>query len=360
MCPVRRMASAWQFSTLLLYVLIAGGYLCDATAEYNILDFDFEIAKQHELWMAEYGRVYKDEAEKARRLEIFKENIKYIEDFNNAGSHKFTLGVNQFADLTHEEFVANYINGVPRQAEIIDESAVMSFKDETNVTERVNIYALPTSVDWRAQGAVSPVKNQGAKCGSCWAFAAAAAVESLHKIKKGVLYDLSPQQLVDCNWSNFGCRGGWPRDAYDYIKKNGGLTTWTNYPYTAVNGNCNMFKASQSVATVSGFKRVPPNEKELMSAVAESPVTVVIDANSTNFQFYKKGTIFHGSCTTAQNHVVVVVGYSDTDPSDKYWIVRNSWGSSWGDGGYILMEKDVASAPYGLCGITMHATRPTL
>lgn len=158
------MASVWHCSILLLIVIIAGGYFCKATAEYNILDFNFDMARKHELWMAKYGRVYKDDAEKARRLEIFKENVKYIEDFNNAGVYKFTLGVNQFADLTHEEFIATYVRGVPPQAVLTDQ-LVRSFNNKTTGTKPINTNVLPTSVDWRAEGAVSPVKNQGPICG---------------------------------------------------------------------------------------------------------------------------------------------------------------------------------------------------
>ena len=152
MLQEKRMAFACH-CTLFLILLVAG--FCDAT-DYNILDF--ELARKHELWMAKYKRVYKDEAEKARRFEIFKENIKYIKDFNNAGGHKYTLGEGPFTDLTTEEFLATYTGGLKVWEAEFDESR-RSFKYET--MESLNYTALPSSVDWRTKGAVSPVKNQG-------------------------------------------------------------------------------------------------------------------------------------------------------------------------------------------------------
>ncbi|XP_020253343.1 ervatamin-B-like [Asparagus officinalis] len=310
------------------------------------------MKRKHELWMAEHGRVYKDEVEKAARFEIFKDNVKYIEEFNNGGVYNYTLGVNEFADLTHEEFTETFINGV-------NEDSFRSSEYNTMISMEPQISSVPTSVDWRAKGAVTAVKHQGYTCGSCWAFATAAAIESLHKIKNGILYELSQQQLVDCAWAALGCRGGWPRESYTYIKDNGGLTTAANYPYNEVDNPCDVIKAKETVANISGFVSVTPRtEAALMEAVAKQPVTVVIDAKSKKFQFYKSG-VFKGPCTDSLNHVVVVVGYGRVHPSSKYWIVRNSWGTSWGEGGYVRLEKDVG-LPKGLCVVAALPTYPIL
>jgi len=179
--------------------------------------------------------------------------------------------------------------------------------------------------------------------GSCWAFASTETVEDITKIKKGVLYDLSPQQLIDCDTRNDGCTSGYMYKAIKYIQRYGGITTWANYPYTSVTGTCDAFKAAETVTTISGYGEVISNSKQaLMVAVARQPIAVAIDA-SDDFQQYSAG-VFHGSCGIDTNvHVVSVIGYDDTDTSDKYWIMKNSWGSEWGEAGYIRMEKDVAA-----------------
>ncbi|XP_020262545.1 zingipain-2-like [Asparagus officinalis] len=333
------MASACYYALFTCFLIIISR-IGDANGYTNALDS--EIARKHELWMAEHGRVYKDEAEKARRFEIFKENVEYIEDFNNAGKHRYTLGVNLFADLTSEEFLATYASGFKKPEPEIEES-LRSVKYETTV-EQTNISSIPASFDWRDVGAVAPVKFQ-MLCNCCWAMTAASTIESLGKIKTGVLYTLSTQQIIDCDKGNNGCKPGTVHGAYRYVVRNRGLTTEATYPYKDVEGKCDFTKEKKTVATINGYKTVARNEQALMAAA------------SKDLQLYRGG-IFHGSCGTAVNHAVTVIGYGESS-KDKYWIVKNSWSSKWGENGYIRMEKDVPS-PSGMCGITEWAVYPTM
>ncbi|KAK1319975.1 hypothetical protein QJS10_CPB04g01628 [Acorus calamus] len=286
---------------------------------------------------------------KQERFDVFKENVRFIHEFNK-GDDPFKLHLNQFGDLTNDEFVRQYM-GIAQHDDVVDGDSdhQLNVKAEGDLT-------VPSSWDWRLKGAVTPVKNQG-KCGACWAFSSVAAVEGINKIKTGNLISLSEQQLVDCNTENHGCKGGWMNTAFKYIKNNGGITTESKYPYKAVDGTCDTAKAKYHAVVIDGYQNVPANnENALLSAVANQPISVAIDASGSAFQFYKEG-VFSGACGTTLNHAVTVVGYGTTVDGTKYWIVKNSWGSNWGEKGYIRMKRGIA-AKEGLCGIAMAASYP--
>ncbi|EPS57605.1 cysteine proteinase, partial [Genlisea aurea] len=193
--------------------------------------------------------------------------------------------------------------------------------------------------------------------GSCWAFSAIGSVESINAIKTGKLISLSEQELVDCDTTDSGCSGGLMDNAFAFIIKNGGIDTESDYPYTAQDGTCNKVKLNTKVVTISGYVDVTPNsESALQAAVANQPVSVAIDAGGLSFQLYTSG-IFNGICATLLDHGVVVVGYGTSSGQD-YWIVRNSWGTSWGESGYIRMKRNVASKS-GQCGIAIEPSYPT-
>ncbi|XP_021288317.1 zingipain-1-like [Herrania umbratica] len=302
---------------------------------------------EHELWMAQYGRTYQTKTEKDRRFKIFKENLEYIQSFNNAGNRSFKLGINEFADMSHDEFVATR-TGYKNPGNLAT-SSPFTYAEFTDV---------PTSLDWREKGAVTPVKDQR-DCGCCWAFAAVAATEGINQIKTGKLISLSEQQLLDCstNGNNHGCDGGSKTDAFQYIMQTGGLTTEDNYPYQATQGTCDKEKEASHVADISNFARVPANsEEELLKAVSNQPVTISIEASGMDFKFYKSG-IFTGDCGTNLHHAVTIVGFGTSEDGIDYWLVKNSWNQSWGENGYIKMQRNV-DAPEGLCGLAIRPAYP--
>jgi len=197
--------------------------------------------------------------------------------------------------------------------------------------------ALPATVDWRKHGKVTPVKNQG-QCGSCWTFSTTGNIESVWAIAGHKLVSLSEQQLVDCVAETppaGGCNGGWMGDAMNYVIKNKGIPTEKSYPYRGVKGSCRRFSTSIG-AKIAGVYQLPHNPTTIAAYVAQhNPVSICVDA--TTWQHYSAGVI-SGHCGTTCNHAVLIVGYGRAK-NVPYWIVKNSWGASWGDKGYVYVER---------------------
>ena len=216
----------------------------------------------------------------------------------------------------------------------------------------------PESIDWRDYHKVSSIKNQ-LSCGGCWAFSASEAVESKWAIDNNILYNLSQQELIDCSgeYGNHGCKGGSMDYAFQYIIDNG-LCTNISYPYTASEGEC-MKDQCESVIKINNYSNIiPNNENILKKVVALQPVSVAIQANKRSFQFYKSGIYSDLDCGTQLDHGVLIIGYGyDYLYNMKYWIVKNSWGPSWGENGYIRILRDIDDSR-GLCGIAMQPSIP--
>jgi len=299
-------------------------------------------------WALTNGRVYQP-TERDYRESVYYANVAKI-DAHNEGNFSWTMDVNQFADLTAEEFKSTVVSGSFRRGE------------QRNTTVGVRgLWSradLPASVNWTAKGAVTPVKNQE-QCGSCWAFSTTGSVESAWFLAKGTLPSVSEQQLVDCSTAegNQGCNGGLMDYAFEYIIKNKGITTEAAYPYTATGPNACAAAGKPVAATLSGYKDVPVNsETALETAIAQQPVSVAVEADQSVFQFYSGG-VMDSACGTQLDHGVLAVGYGVLG-GKEYYLVKNSWGASWGANGYILLGRGAKFNPAGQCGIQQAGSYP--
>ena len=263
---------------------------------------------------------------------------------HNSENHTWTMGINNFTDLSFHEFKNIYL-----KSRMLNHS----YPSTTHISHKRHN---KSSVDWRKKGLVTPVKDQG-QCGSCWAFSAVGSLEGAHAKKTGKLVSLSEQNLVDCayNFGNEGCSGGWMNEALEYVEYNHGIDTEESYPYTAQDGTC-MFNKTNVGATVSNVINITKgNSSELLIALENvGPISVAIDAEE-DFQMYKSGVYTSTSCSTeALDHGVLAVGYGATQNGTKYYIVKNSWGISWGDEGYVYWNRDIDN----MCGIAEAASYP--
>jgi hypothetical protein len=290
-------------------------------------------------WVSQHGKHYQHD-EYFYRYGIWRVNYETIVS-HNARNSSFTMGMNQFGDLTRAEFRATYLG-------YRSSDRARDFNGPHQ-----NVGAPLDAVDWRNKNAVTAVKNQQ-QCGSCWAFSTTGSVEGAWALAKGHLISLSEQQLVDCSnaQGNDGCSGGLMDNAFQYIISNNGIGTEADYPYVATDGHpC---KASTSVATISKFTDViPNNETDLLRAANIGPVSVAIEADQAVFQFYSGGVLDDPSCGTTLDHGVLVAGYG-TDGKD-YWLVKNSWGATWGESGYVRLARDKNT-----CGISQDPSYPTV
>ncbi|KAH9758876.1 hypothetical protein KPL71_016827 [Citrus sinensis] len=303
-----------------------------------------DINELFETWCKQHGKAYSSEQEKQQRLKIFEDNYAFVTQHNNMGNSSFTLSLNAFADLTHQEFKASFLGF---SAASIDHDR----RRNASVQSPGNLRDVPASIDWRKKGAVTEVKDQ-ASCGACWAFSATGAIEGINKIVTGSLVSLSEQELIDCDRSyNSGCGGGLMDYAYQFVIKNHGIDTEKDYPYRGQAGQCNKQKVlhfltsfvlqlNRHIVTIDGYKDVPENnEKQLLQAVVAQP------------------GIFTGPCSTSLDHAVLIIGY-DSENGVDYWIIKNSWGRSWGMNGYMHMQRNTGNS-LGICGINMLASYPT-
>ena len=297
-----------------------------------------ELGLMHQNWMLSEGKLYSSPAEQAYRLSIFQQNLETIKAHNADSSNTWTMGLNQFADMTAEEVAAKYLGVTEQNLSELD-GAELYVHDSTQ--------PLTASQDWKKY---SPkVLNQGS-CGSCWAFGGAATAEITYNKLKGTTYTFSPQQPLDCtSWS---CNGGWPHDVEDLYTRSAPVLL-DSYPYTATKNSCRSMPSN--IQKARSYRIIGGSKNDHLSALASGPLNMVYCVNSP-FMMYKGGVFNDSSCCTDKKglHAVSIVGFN-SDANPPYYVVRNSWGGSWGEQGYFR----IAMTDAGTCNMYMKSSLVT-
>lgn len=299
---------------------------------------DTSLRSEFEQFVLDQQRNYGGAEEWEMRFEVFKTNVLHYRK-ENTKNHSYIFGINRFTDRTPTEFAS------------MQKLKVMPWEERASSNGYLGDYkaieglATPTAIDWVSQGAVTPVKDQGG-CGSCWAFSTTGALEGAWQVATGRLISLSEQQLVDCFHGSDGCGGGFAPDAIPW-EEDRDVCTELSYPYTAQDGSCQSSGCSAGIPRhgVIGVQWVQKNDNALMQAVAGRPISVAVDANP--WQGYNSG-VFTGCDSDNLNHGVLLVGYGR-----DYWKIKNSWGTGWGEAGYIRLER--SGDPCGILDQAVYA-----
>lgn len=314
-------------------------------------------------WSKNFQVSFKDTEQFNKVFQKWADNHEFISKFNSQ-NHSFTLGHNQFSGMNLAEY-KTYVLAYDKP-----KNDYISYLN-VSITP---VTALPQEVNWTKAGAVTPVKDQG-YCGSCWAFSSTGALEGAFFNKYGKLDSFSEQQLVDCDnlkngGKDHGCNGGLMDNAFTWITKNGGLCSEYNYPYTSgatgAVGTCQKTCPLVIGSQIGSYVDVKPNsDTDMMNALAKQPVSIAIDAESREFQLYASG-VFTATCGTTLDHGVLATGYGTLSGLD-YYSVKNSWSTTWGQGGYILLGKGIDpstkkayNSGAGQCGMLMSGSYPVL
>ncbi|XP_063622456.1 procathepsin L-like [Cydia splendana] len=325
-----------------------------AVARRHHFTFEDIVHEEWEDFKLQYDKHYTSKSEDRHRMGVYALNKYKIAKHNEMyekGMRSYKLKMNKYCDMMGPEFNKKMKGFIYRVA-----------RDAANHTKPFRTPMLadyPATVDWRQRGVVTDVKDQK-QCGSCWAFSATGALEGQTAIKTKRLVSLSEQNLIDCctnKYGNNGCNGGWMNSAFQYIKDNGGISGDASYPYQADQQQCR-YNSRNAAATCTGYVSIPQgDEGKLMDAVATiGPIAVAIDAPNT-FQQYAEGVYYEQTCrTNSPDHAVLVVGYGTDPRGGDYWLVKNSWGKSWGLDGYIKMARNRGNH----CGIASVASYPTV
>jgi len=307
-------------------------------------------AKEFSTFMNKFGKTYSTSEESKLRFDIFKDNVKKMNAHNARKDVSWKMGINQFSDLTDEEFEARHLGGYKQTPTPQFRPATLKAKEEINIKD------LPESVNWCDKGACTPVKDQGS-CGSCWAFATTAVIESHMQIATGSLPKLSTQQVTSCTPNPLkcggtgGCYGSIPQLGYTYIQLFGHITE-EDYPYISgdtMNTEDCTYMPEQAAGAITGYNILEPNSLEAVMDFVANQGPLAIAAYASPWGRYSSG-VFDGcpyDGDIAINHAIVLVGYG-TDPNEgDYWLVRNSWGSGWGEDGYIRLKRESTA----VCGV---------
>eukprot|EP00118_Oscarella_pearsei_P019458 m.206971 g.206971 ORF g.206971 m.206971 type:complete len:438 (+) comp39687_c0_seq1:76-1389(+) len=296
-------------------------------------------------FLTDFSKTYVNDVKQYElRLLTFKDNLKRIADLQEHEQGTATYGVNEFADLSAEEFLSTHaIEGGFPKSEV-----------DPPMAPELGTADMPASFDWREKGVVTAIKNQGS-CGSCWAFSTTGNIEGQWAIHKGKLVSLSEQELVDCDTVDHGCQGGLPSNAYKQIMSLGGLEPESDYPYKAANGKCH-FEKSEVAVNINGSLTISSNEDQMAAWLAQyGPISIGI--NAAVMQHYSGGVSDPWSIFCSPNkldHGVLIVGYG-TDGTKPFWIIKNSWGPSWGEKGYYRIIRGK-----GKCGLNKMPTSATV
>jgi C1A family cysteine protease len=338
--------------TMSRFLLVSSAVAATVATAANIHDRKFYEEKFYE-WLQEFKShpsvQVRDGDHFVHLLQNFANNHDLIET-HNAQNLTYTLGHNAFSHMSYEEWVEYMRFGLAKDRVHEPSDLIHEAPEDPSV--------LASSVDWVAAGAVTPVKNQG-NCGSCWSFSATGSLEGVYKIKTGTLNSYSEQELVSCDigtFTNHGCNGGLMDYAFKWVKDNGGLCYESAYPYTSgttgQNGDCKSHTCDDKSLKLTGYVDVKTNnDAALASAVAMNPTAIAIQANQPAFQLYKSG-VLTGTCGANLDHGVLAVGYGTDSNGGDYWKVKNSWGASWGESGYIRIARGESyNNGKGQCGI---------